>query len=51
MVEAALIGISDVHPWALADGFKAFEFVDLSGVVFLLGSDLGLGLFWLVGDI
>jgi hypothetical protein len=51
MVESALIGIPDIHPRALADGLKTFEFIDLAGVVFLLGSDLGLGLFRLVGGI
>ena len=48
VVETTLIGIADVHPGTLADGIKAFEFIDLSRVVFLLGSDLGLGFFRLV---
>ena len=48
VMETALIGIADVHPGALADGIKALELIDLSRVVFLLGSDLGLGFFGLV---
>ena len=35
MVQATHIGVTDVHPGALADGFEAFEFVDLCGAVFL----------------
>ena len=52
VVEAAFVGIADVHAGALADGLKTFEFVDLCGVVLLLGGDLGgglLGLVWRLG--
>ena len=48
VVKATHIGIADIHAWALADGLKAFEFVDLSSAILLLISDLGLCLFWLV---
>jgi len=48
VMETALIGIADIHPGALADGIKAFELIDLSRVVFLLGPDLGLGFFRLL---
>jgi hypothetical protein len=51
VMQTALIGIPDVHPGTLADGIKTFELVDLSGVVFLLGSYLCLGLLRLVGDL
>jgi hypothetical protein len=51
MVKSALVGIPDIHPGAFADGLKTFEFVDLGGVVLLLGGDLGWGLLGLVGKL
>ena len=41
VVQTTLIRIPDVHPWPLADGLKSFEFVDLGGIILLLGGDLG----------
>ena len=35
VVQTALIGIADVHSGPFPNRFKAFQFVDLSGVVFL----------------
>jgi hypothetical protein len=35
VVKTTFIGIADVHAGTLANGFKAFQFVDLSGPVFL----------------
>ena len=48
VVETALVGVADIHAGALADGLETFEFVDLCGIVLLLGGDLGLGLLGLV---
>ena len=48
VVEAALVGVADIHAGALADGLETFEFVDLGGIVLLLGGDLGGGLLGLV---
>jgi hypothetical protein len=42
-MEAALIGVADIHAWALANGLQSFEFIDLRGIVLLRGSDLGGG--------
>ena len=47
MVETALVGVADIHAGALADGFEAFEFVDLFGAVFL--ADGGHHVFVLFG--
>ena len=33
VVKAAFVGVADVHAWAFADGFEAFEFIDLGGTV------------------
>jgi hypothetical protein len=33
VVEASFVGVADVHAWAFADGFEAFEFIDLGGTV------------------
>jgi hypothetical protein len=48
VVKTALVGVSDIHAGALADGLKTFEFVDLGGIVLLLAGDLGGGLLGLV---
>ena len=50
VVQTALIWISDIHAWALANCLQTFEFINLAGIVFLLGSDLRIGFFWLVGN-
>ena len=33
MVQARLIGITNVHTWSLADGFKTLEALDVRGFV------------------
>ena len=50
VVEAALVGVADIHAGALADGLKTFEFVDLGGIVKLRCGDLGWGLLGLVRE-
>jgi hypothetical protein len=42
-MQTALIGIADVHAGPLPDRFKAFEFIDLSGIVFLGRVDASKG--------
>jgi hypothetical protein len=37
VMQAALIGIADVHARAEADGLEAFEMLDLFGTVSLVG--------------
>jgi hypothetical protein len=39
VVEASFVGVADVHAWAFADGFEAFEFIDLGGAI----GGVGLG--------
>ena len=51
VVKTAFIGVSDIHPGTLADGLQTFEFINLTGVVFLLVSNLGMGFFRLVWDL
>lgn len=50
-MQPPLIGISDIHAWSLSNRLQTFEFINLSGIIFLLGSDLRLGFFWLVLDL
>ena len=56
VVEAAFVGVADIHPGALADGLEAFEFVDLGGTVGLAGGDVGgavkfVGFVWHWGEV
>ena len=39
VMEAAFIGVADIHARTFPDGFEALQFVDLSGVVFLILTD------------
>jgi hypothetical protein len=48
VVQAALIGVADVHAGPLADSLQAFEFVDLRGTVLLVSADVRIGLFRLL---
>ena len=41
VMQPALIGVADVHAGPLPNRFKAFEFIDLSGIVLLGGGDAG----------
>ena len=41
VMEAPFVRVSDIHSWPLANGFEPFEFIDLSGVVFLRTADSG----------
>ena len=40
-MQTAFIGVADVHAGPFPNRFKAFEFIDLSGVVFLGRVDAG----------
>jgi hypothetical protein len=50
-MQTALNGVADVHAWTLPNCFQTLQFVDLSGVIFLLVSYLGLGFFRLFGGV
>ncbi len=41
VVQAALIGVADIHSGPFAHGLKAFEFLDLIGTIRLVGGDVG----------
>jgi hypothetical protein len=41
VVKAALVRIANVHSWAEADSFEAFEMLDLLGTIGLVGSYMG----------
>ena len=41
VMQAALVGVADIHARAFPDRFETLEFVDLGGVVFLVLADAG----------
>ncbi len=41
VVQAAFVGVADIHARALPDSFEALQFVDLGGVVLLILADAG----------
>jgi hypothetical protein len=47
VVESALIGITDVHAWALTNCFQSLQFVNLSGSV--LFTSRSILFFWNIG--
>jgi hypothetical protein len=48
VVEAALVGVTDIHAGALANGIEAFQLIDLGGIINLRCGYLGFGFLWLV---
>ncbi len=41
VMKTALVRIANVHARPLTNSLQTFEFIDLSGIVLLLGGDLG----------
>src|SRR5690348_9056765 len=41
MMQTPFVGVADIHAGAFPDRFQTFEFVDLSGVIFLIFADPG----------
>jgi hypothetical protein len=52
VVQAALVGIADVHPGAFPHRFQSLQLVDLLRSVFLILGDSGVKrLVWVVGHL
>ena len=39
-MQAALIGVADIHAGAKTDGFEPFQFLNLIGTIRLIGGDV-----------
>ena len=50
MMQAAFIGVADVHPRALSDRLQTLELIDLGGVIFLAFADAGGARGWWIGN-
>ena len=50
VVQTAFVRVTNIHPRALSDRFETLEFIDLSGVVFLVFADAGRAFGWWAGN-